>query len=45
MNTLKLLATENFMDTIPCDFWNDVNDKYFITREQIGVEHWDIATQ
>lgn len=36
MNTLKLVTTENFMDTIPCDFWNDVNDEYFITREQIG---------
>ena len=36
MNTLKLTTTENFMDAIPCDFWNDANDEYFITREQIG---------
>ena len=36
MNTLKLITTKNFMDAIPCDFWNDVNDEYFITREQIG---------
>ena len=36
MNTLKLVTTENFMDAIPCDFWNDANDEYFITREQIG---------
>lgn len=36
MNTLKLVTIENFMDAIPCDFWNDANDEYFITREQIG---------
>ena len=35
-NTLKLTTTESFQGVIPCDFWNDVNDEYFITREQIG---------
>lgn len=41
MNNLKLITTENFEDGvvengIPCDFWKDVNEEYFITREQIG---------
>lgn len=41
MNNLKLVTTENFEDSvvkngIPCDFWKDVNEEYFITREQIG---------
>ena len=41
MNNLKLVTTENFEDGviqngIPCDFWKDVNNEYFITREQIG---------
>lgn len=41
MNNLKLVTTENFEDGvvengIPCDFWKDVNEEYFITREQIG---------
>ena len=35
-NTLKLTTTESFQGVIPCDFWNDINDEYFITREQIG---------
>lgn len=36
MNALKLTATENFMDAIPCDFWNTADDEYLVTREQIG---------
>lgn len=36
MNTLKLATTENFMDIIPCDFWNTANNEYLVTREQIG---------
>lgn len=41
MNNLKLVTTENFEDGvvkngIPCDFQKDVNEEYFITREQIG---------
>lgn len=36
MNTLKLTTTENFMDAIPCDFWNTADDEYLVTREQIG---------
>lgn len=41
MNNLKLITTENFENGvvengIPCDFWKDVNEEYFITREQIG---------
>lgn len=37
MNNLKLVRTENFENTIPCDFWGDVNGEYFVTREQIGT--------
>ena len=36
MNNLKLITTENFEEVIPCDFWADINDEYFLTREQIG---------
>ena len=36
MNALRLTATENFMDAIPCDFWNTADDEYLVTREQIG---------
>ena len=36
MNNLKLITTENFEDVAPCDFWVDINDEYFLTREQIG---------
>lgn len=36
MNNLKLMRTENFENTISCDFWADINDEYFVTREQIG---------
>lgn len=36
MNNLKLVRTENFENTISCDFWADINDEYFVTREQIG---------
>lgn len=36
MNNLKLVTTEKFEDVIPCDFWNDANDEYLVTREQIG---------
>lgn len=36
MNNLKLITTENFEDVAPCDFWADINDEYFLTREQIG---------
>lgn len=41
MNNLKLVTTENFEDGVVengilCDFWKDVNEEYFITREQIG---------
>lgn len=37
MNNLKLVRTENFENTIPCDFWGDVNGEYFVTRDQIGT--------
>ncbi len=37
MNNLKLMKTENFENTIPCDFWAYVNGEYFVTREQIGT--------
>lgn len=36
MNNLKLITTENFEEVTPCDFWVDINDEYFLTREQIG---------
>lgn len=36
MNNLKLITTENFEEVTPCDFWADINDEYFLTREQIG---------
>lgn len=36
MNNLKLITTENFEEITPCDFWADINDEYFLTREQIG---------
>lgn len=36
MNNIKLITTEKFEDVIPCDFWNDANDEYLVTREQIG---------
>lgn len=36
MNNLKLVTTKNFEEAIPCDFWADINDEYFLTREQIG---------
>ncbi|MDE5670813.1 MAG: hypothetical protein K2I14_05060 [Eubacterium sp.] len=41
MNNLKLITTESFENGvaehgIPCDFWKDINDEYYITREQIG---------
>ena len=37
MNNLKLVTTEMFDNSVSCDFWKDVNDEYFITREQIGT--------
>lgn len=37
MNNFKLVRTENFENTIPCDFWGDINGEYFVTREQIGT--------
>ena len=37
MNNLKLITTEMFENSVSCDFWKDVNDEYFITREQIGT--------
>ena len=36
MNNLKLITIENFEEVTPCDFWADINDEYFLTREQIG---------
>ena len=36
MNNLKFITTENFEEATPCDFWVDINDEYFLTREQIG---------
>lgn len=36
MNNLKLITTENFEEVTPCDFWADINNEYFLTREQIG---------
>lgn len=36
MNNLKLITTEKFEEVTPCDFWADINDEYFLTREQIG---------
>lgn len=42
MDNLKLVTTESFENgvaehSIPCDFWKDINEEYYITREQIGV--------
>lgn len=42
MSNLKLITTESFENGvneygIPCDFWKDINEEYYITREQIGT--------
>lgn len=37
MNNLKLITTKTFNDNVPCDFWADINNEYFVTREQIGT--------
>ena len=35
MNTLKLITTETF-NNLPCNFYRNMNDDIFLTREQIG---------
>ena len=35
INNVKLITTQDFND-ISCDFFKNVNDEYFVTREQIG---------
>lgn len=42
MSNLKLVTTKNFENgvtehSIPCDFWKDISEEYYITREQIGT--------
>lgn len=42
MDNFKLITTESFESGvaeygIPCDFWKDINEEYYITREQIGT--------
>lgn len=32
---LKLITTETF-NTVPCDFYRNMNDGMLLTREQIG---------
>lgn len=35
MSKLKLITTETF-ETVPCDFYRDMNDEILLTRSQIG---------
>lgn len=36
MNNLKLVETDVFNEITTCDFWGNANNKYLVTREQIG---------
>ena len=36
LNNVKLVTTKEFENN-PCDFFANINDEYFITREQIGT--------
>lgn len=36
LNNVKLVTTQEF-ESNPCDFFANINDEYFITREQIGT--------
>ncbi len=35
-NNLKFITTETFGD-LPCNFYRNMNDDIFLTREQIGI--------